>query len=184
MATKVSQVYPIYIESSIIDIEKAKESFPEKSQVGTYSSYKLSNLTEDFGQKFWALRKNRAEIDLSFYRDGVMSNMDLVPSMYSNEYRIGRGEFTSRGELLYLSSESSVNTATDTVDGDSIEGFGFFYSYDVPRVNFLEGRIYKNTSTKIKLLAAPKDQGNIPGVYSNTAYLGFDFSENLDDDTR
>ena len=179
MANRIHNTYNIYIESYISDVEKEKESFPEKSEFHTFSSFSLYGPTETLGDSFWALRKNRGEIPLSMYRNGILNTTALKSEIKDNKLYVMPGEYMLRGDLNYLSYQNVLDYSTNNVD-DTYLSAGL-YTADVARVNYITSSVYKRGNKASRLIASPKDQGSISVPILPDGYLGYDFDENIEE---
>ena len=177
MANRIYKTYNIYVDSYISDIEKEKEIFPEKSQFHAFSSYDLYGQMETFGDAYWGLRKNRGEIPLSMYRNGILSEFALKSEIKNNKLHVMPGEYTLNGDTNYLSYQNVLDYSTNNVD-DTYLSAGL-YTADVARVNYITTSIFKREDKTSRIIATPKDQASITVPILPDGYLGYDFDEDI-----
>lgn len=179
MANRINNIYNIYIESYISDVEKEKEVFPEKSEFHSFSNFQLYGDVKILPESYWGLSKNRAEIPLSMYRNGIVSSTALKSEIKDNKLYVMPGEYMLRGDLNYLSYQNVLDYSTNTVD-DTYLSAGL-YTADVARVNYITSGVYKRGNKASRIIASPKDQGSITVPILPEGYLGYDFDESIEE---
>ncbi|NDB81159.1 MAG: hypothetical protein EB127_00195 [Alphaproteobacteria bacterium] len=177
MANRIHNTYNIYIDSYISDINKEQENFPEKSQFHTYSNFNVYTQRSDYEEAYWSLRKNRAEIPLSMYRNGILDPEALKSYVYDGKLYVMPGEYSLRGDVNYLSYQNVLDYSTNNVD-DTYLSAGL-YTANVPRINYLTTGVYKRGSKASRIIATPKDQANVNVPILPDTYIGYDFDESI-----
>ena len=178
MATRIEQKYPVYIETAILNVEKAKEVFPITSNINSYSTVSQRDGRYFSTDLMYSLRKNRSEVPMAFYRNGIMSERSLENFLENNKLYVKPGEYRLRGETLYHGYDSFANYSTD-MDGRTTlnvdDPFVPFYSN--ARINFLTSYVYKRENGRLGLITSPKDQGSIDNPVTTDKYIGYDFAD-------
>lgn len=177
MATRIEQKYPVYIETAILNVEKAKEVFPIISNINTYSTVNQTDGKYFSSDLMYSLRKNRSEIPMAFYRNGIMSERSLENFLENNKLYVKPGEYRLRGETLYHGYDSFANYSTD-MDGRTTLNVADLFEpfYSNARINFLTSYVYKRENGRLGLITSPKDQGSIDNFLETTdKYIGYDF---------
>jgi hypothetical protein len=179
MANKIQQTYAINIEASIFDVKKEPDLFPAESSMSTYSS----TLNRDLStmEKYWALDKNRAEIPLSYYRNGIVIDTSLMSKLIGNKLYLHPGEYMCQGELRNLITESYTNKATskdsETFLDLDIGGKGV-NDINKAEINFLSTGVYARTAGAYSMIASPKDHGR--AITDPYVHIGYEWPTTYD----
>jgi len=178
MATRIEQKYPVYVETAILNIDKAKEVFPSTSNFSTYSTVNQTDGKYFSSDLMYSLRKNRSEIPMAFYRNGILSEFSLENFLENNKLYVKPGEYRLRGENLYHGYDSFANYSTeeDSETQLSIDD-PFIYFYSNARINFLSSYVYKRENGRLTLVTSPKDQGAVSDPVNTDKYIGYDFAD-------
>lgn len=178
MATRIEQKYPVYIETAILNVEKAKEVFPITSNINSYSTVSQRDGRYFSTDLMYSLRKNRSEIPMAFYRNGIMSERSLENFLENNKLYVKPGEYRLRGETLYHGYDSFANYSTDMDGRTSLDvADPLISSYLNARINFLTSYVYKRENGRLGLISSPKDQGSIDDPVTTDKYIGYDFAD-------
>lgn len=179
MANKIEQTYAINVEASIFDVKKELDLFPAESSMSTYSS----TLSKDLStmERYWALDKNRAEIPLSYYRNGIVIDTSLISKVVKNKLYLYPGEYMCQGELRNLITESYTNKATSKDSETFIDldiGGESVYGKNKAEINFLSTGVYARTVGSYSMIASPKDHGRT--ITDPYVHIGYEWPTTYD----
>lgn len=189
MANSITNTYPIYVDSFIADIQKAKEAFPSYSTMSTYSGYEnylqeAPGVLNDFyfgsnevGQYFWALRKNPNEVPKNFYRNGILGEDSLRSFIYNGRIHVTPGEYKVKGDTRYLGYASSINFMTAN-DGETQLNIPIPSS--IASLNVISAYVGMRGMSNQMIVSTPKDQVSVAAPAEAKEYIGFDFTDYLD----
>lgn len=177
MPSKIENAYTIHVESYMSDIKEEQNIFPEDSSFSAYSYAGNKNI-ENL-QLFWGLGKNRSEIPLNLYRNGIVSNSDLESKVINNKIFLHSSEYMAQGEYRNVISEGYINIATST-QSETVLNLNIFDLGTRSEINFLSTGIYKRKRKSYELMGSPKDMFAIPYSESSTffSYFGYIWDPN------
>lgn len=168
--SKIENIFDIYIDTFITDIDKAAKTFPSLSSHSYGSTY--DNVVPTFTTEtaYFALSKNPSEIKKDYYRNGIESESGLMSTVAKQKFFVGAGEYTINGVRNYLNFLNTKEYTTNTVEDTEIT---INETDTVPSISYISSGVYKRNKSSYNLIAAPKEYAK--DIEITDKYLGYEF---------